>query len=80
MKFSSATNTRGFEPIDLTIRIESEKELESIEDFLGFNISIPDHYIAISNISDRKEHTKNVSEFMTGLHRLLQELRDAGKI
>ena len=77
MKFSSSTNARGFEPIDLTVRIESQKELEAIEDFLGYNVSIPDHY---GEVSGRTKNVRDISGFMGGLHHQLQELRDAKKI
>jgi hypothetical protein len=66
MKIQKTEPTKTFQPITITITIESEEELKSIKKMAGYNATISSYF------SDSDSETvKIINKFLTELYRVI---------
>lgn len=53
-----------FKPLAVTITIESQKELEVLQDFMRYNVSVPDMYCEWEGKPLASQDHKIISNFM----------------
>lgn len=60
MKVEFKRQEKEFQPIELTIKIQSQQELNALIDMAGFNVSIPDLC--------KDENQQIIEGFLTEIH------------